>query len=80
MKNIKKYFKSDKKQKEESQEKLDALMPKYQEELNALNAKYGIAFENSIEVTSRGIIPKMKIILVSDIPVTVPPTQPAPQK
>ena len=80
MKNIKKYFKNDKRQKEESQAKLNALMPKYQEELNALNAKYGVAFDNSIEVTSRGIIPKLKVILVSDIPVTVPPAQPAPQK
>jgi len=77
MKNIKQYFKSPKKQKEESQAKLNALMPNYQQELNALNAKYGVAFDNSIEVTSKGIIPKLKVILVSDIPVAAPPLAPS---
>lgn len=68
MKNIKKYFKSEKRQKEESQDKLNALMPEYQKELVALNAKYGVILQTSLEVSTAGIIPKLKIILASDLP------------
>lgn len=72
MNNIKKYFKSDKRQKKESQTELDALMPNYEKELNVLNAKFGVALQTSIEVSPAGIIPKLKVILIKDIPVTIP--------
>ena len=78
MSKLSRIFKSEKRQKEESQEKLNEIVPEYQKKLNALNNEFGVLLTASIEVTPMGIFPKIKIILAEDIQSSSPPQQGVP--
>ena len=75
MSKLSRIFKNEKKQKEQSQEELNEIVPEYQKRLNALNSEFGVLLIASLEVSPSGIFPKVKIILAKDVQPISPPQQ-----
>lgn len=72
-------FKSEERQRKDSQDKLNKILPEYQRKLDALGQEFGVILTASLDYSPMGIFPKVKIILAEDIPQQAPPSS-SPQR
>lgn len=73
MSKLSRIFKSEKRQKEEDQEKLNKLAPEYQRRLTSLNNEFGVALIAIIDISNPSMhLAKIKVVLL-------PPVAPQPQ-